>query len=440
ARALARRAFWRRKALISVLGAPFILPVIVAVFGLLAVFGRAGLLNSGLAYLGLPTVSIYGFHGVVLAHVFFNLPLATRLLLQGWAAIPAERFRLAASLNLPVWRYLEWPMLRNAVPGAALVIFLICLTSFAVALTLGGGPKSTTLELAIYQALRFEFDLGKAALLAGLQFFICAIALFLSRSITLPDALSGGFDRPVQRWDRGLSRWVDAVVITAGALFLIIPLAMVLLRGLPSLAEMPASVWGAALRSVFIALCSAALCLSLALAMSFQRNTLTALSGALPLAASSLVTGTGLFILVFQFISPGAVTLPIVIVVNAVVALPFAHRIIAPAMEQAEIQYGKLASALGLSGWARLRIVLLPRLRGPLGFAAGLVAAMSMGDLGVIALFASENQATLPLLMARLIGAYKMQAAAGVGLVLVVLSFGLFWIFDRGGRSHRVGA
>ena len=46
ARALARRQFWGRRALITILGAPFILPVIVAVLGLIAVFGRSGVLAS----------------------------------------------------------------------------------------------------------------------------------------------------------------------------------------------------------------------------------------------------------------------------------------------------------------------------------------------------------------------------------------------------------
>jgi len=40
ARALARRKFWGRTFLITLLGAPFILPVIVAMLGLLAIFGR----------------------------------------------------------------------------------------------------------------------------------------------------------------------------------------------------------------------------------------------------------------------------------------------------------------------------------------------------------------------------------------------------------------
>ncbi|MGB0969135.1 MAG: thiamine/thiamine pyrophosphate ABC transporter permease ThiP, partial [Halocynthiibacter sp.] len=60
ARALARRRFPGRQILITLLGAPFILPVIVAVLGLLAVFGRSGLFNQILNSLGIETVSIYG--------------------------------------------------------------------------------------------------------------------------------------------------------------------------------------------------------------------------------------------------------------------------------------------------------------------------------------------------------------------------------------------
>ena len=89
ARALARRRFRGRGLLIALMGAPFILPVIVAVLGLVAVFGRSGLLNDLMALLGLPLVSVYGSGGVVLAHVFLNLPLAVRMLLLGWQSIPA---------------------------------------------------------------------------------------------------------------------------------------------------------------------------------------------------------------------------------------------------------------------------------------------------------------------------------------------------------------
>ncbi|TMV54295.1 ABC transporter permease subunit, partial [Thioclava sp. BHET1] len=258
ARALARRRFVGRGLLITLLGAPFILPVIVAILGLIAVFGRNGLLNAGLDLLGLPQLSIYGFQGVILANLFFNLPLAVRLILQGWLAIPAERFRLAAALGFgpgQMLRQVEGPMLRTILPGAVLVIFLICLTSFAVALTLGGGPAATTLELAIYQAFRFEFDLGHAALLAGVQFLLCMLGTALAFRFVLPEAAMGGLDRPVLRWDQsaGWLRLQDALSLGLAALFLLVPLAMVAIAGLPRITLLPEVVWVAALRSLAVA-------------------------------------------------------------------------------------------------------------------------------------------------------------------------------------------
>ena len=52
-------------------------------------------------------------------------------------------------------------MLRATLPGAALAVFSICLSSFAVALVLGGGPRASTVELSIYQALRCGIALAE---------------------------------------------------------------------------------------------------------------------------------------------------------------------------------------------------------------------------------------------------------------------------------------
>jgi thiamine transport system permease protein len=157
-------------------------------------------------------------------------------------------------------------------------------------------------------------------------------------------------------------------------------------------------------------------------------------AGMLPLAASSLVLGTGLFLILHPVIAPQRLALPVTALVNAALALPFALRLLLPALRGIEAAHGRLADALGLTGLARLRWLVVPRLRPVLGFAAGVVAALSMGDLGVIALFADQGAATLPLLVQRLMGAYRMEAAAAAALVLVALSFGLFWCLDRGGR------
>ncbi len=445
ARALARRRFVGRGVLITLLGAPFILPVIVAVLGLLTVFGRNGWLNIILGEVGLPSVSIYGLHGVVLAHVFFNLPLATRLLLQGWQAIPAERFRLAAQLRLTpmaLFRTLEWPLIRQIVPGVAALIFVICLTSFAVALTLGGGPKATTVELAIYQAFRFDFDLGRAALLSVAQLVLAGGAAVFALWLIPVISLGGGQDRPVQRWDgRSASHKVfDGGVILLAAGFLLLPLLAVVLRGLAGLPMVPVAVWQAAVASFLVAVISVIVLCGLALPMAgwiaSKRSGGIEAIGLLGLSASPLMIGTGWFILINPVVDPAALAMPVTALVNALMALPFCLRIMVPRLRDTVQDFGRLSAVLGLRGWPLWRWVILPRLAPQIGFAAGLTGALSMGDLGVITLFADAERATLPLQMYRLMGAYQMEAAAGAALILLVLALGVFWACDAAGRQY----
>lgn len=442
ARALARRRFFGRGFLIVLMGAPFLLPTIVAVMALLTVFGRKGWLNTGLGALGLPDLSIYGLHGVVLAHVFLNLPLAARMILQGWLAVPAERFRLAESLGFTprdLARHIERPMLREILPGAFATIFAICLTSFAVALTLGGGPAATTLELAIYQAIRFEFDLGHAAGLALVQTLIGGVAALLAWRMAQGAGFGAGMDRAVPiTAPKGLSRVMDGLALILATAFLALPLLALVLRGVSGLADLPASVWQAALRSVVMAVVSALVAtsigLTLALAVARRRAAWLEITAVLPLACSGLVLGTGLFLLVQPFTAPPRLALPVTVLVNSLMSLPFIYRLLAPEARALQADYGRLAAALDMRGWPLLRYVTLPRLARPLGFSAGLTAALSMGDLGVIALFATDGAVTLPYMVQQLMGAFRTEAAAGAALVLVTLSFALFWVFDAGGR------
>jgi thiamine transport system permease protein len=86
-------------------------------------------------------------------------------------------------------------MLRLVAPQALAAIFLICLTSFVIILTLGGGPGTTTLELGIYQSLRFDFLPGRAAGLALLQMGMGLGAALVALSIGTGSARTG-LDRP----------------------------------------------------------------------------------------------------------------------------------------------------------------------------------------------------------------------------------------------------
>lgn len=435
ARALARSRFWGRDVTIMLLGAPFILPVIVAVLGLIAIFGQNGLLNDGLRALGFEPLSIYGLQGVLLAHVFFNLPLATRMILLGWMSLPSERIRLGQSLGLGAmarFYLIEWPMVRRILPSAFAVIFVICLSSFAVALTLGGGPKATTIELAIYQSFRFEFDFATAALLGLVQLFLSVSAAGVALWLAGHDRLGIGLDRPVTAALRPLSeRCIDAGVIFSAMLFLILPLALLFIKGAAGLTDLGAPVWLAALRSLALALGATLLCLCFALPLATRWGELIATLG---IAVSPLVLGTGLFLIVRPYVNPFDVALGVTLCVNALMSLPFALRILRPEVQAVEQNFSRLSAALDLGAWGWFRWVMLPRLRRPLGFAAGLTAALSMGDLGVIALFGDAERATLPLKLYQLMGSYRMDQAAAAAVLLLALSLGLFWLFDRVGR------
>ncbi len=164
------------------------LPVLVAVFGILSVYGRQGWLASLCQSLGLEwTFSPYGLQGILLAHVFFNLPMASRLLLQALENIPGEQRQLAAQLGMRGWhffRFVEWPWLRRQIPPVAALIFMLCFASFATVLSLGGGPQATTIELAIYQALSYDYDPARAAMLALLQMVCCLGLVLLSQRLS----------------------------------------------------------------------------------------------------------------------------------------------------------------------------------------------------------------------------------------------------------------
>ena len=271
-----------------------------------------------------------------------------------------------------------------------------------------------------------------------IQIALVTLAAMLALRFSLLDGFGRGLDRIPRRWEAETwpLRLLDIVTLALVALFLLLPLGAVIWRGLAGLEGLPLPVWRAAAVSIVMALVSTVLAVGLALALAHLARRWRGIEavGLLGIAASPLVIGTGIFLLLNPLSDPSRWAFAVTALVNAMAALPFALRVLAPALRDLEKDFGPLADSLGMRGAARLRWLILPRLRRPLGFSAGLAAALSMGDLGVIALFADPERATLPLQILRLMGAYRMDAAAGAALVLLSLSLGLFWLFDRGGR------
>ncbi|MDO6442222.1 MULTISPECIES: thiamine/thiamine pyrophosphate ABC transporter permease [unclassified Marinobacter] len=455
ARILARQpAFPGRAFLLRLMELSLVLPSIVLVSGIISVYGRQGWF-TGLANEWLGTSwNLYGINGIVLAHVFFNAPLAARILLQAIESAPASQRRVAAQLGLGrwwYWRAVEWPAVKPVLPGLAALVFTLCFTSFAIVMTLGGGPAATTIEVAIYQSLRFEFDAGQAALLAMVQLVICGFFWWLAARHGLTASLLPDRRVASHRSKAGSSIWArlgDGTALAVFVLFLVTPLMAILLRGLPGMGSaffpdgtfsVNPALLDATLRSLGIAIPAGlmsviAALLILASGTSQSRPTITRLSDVaayLPLMVPPLVLGTGLFLLFRPSLGNSSEGLALVTLINAMMALPFVLQMLRGPMGSLDSASRMQADQLGVLGWYRWRWLHWPRMRRPLALAMAYGTGLSLGDFGVIALFGSPGQPTLPVLLYQQLGSYRIDAAAATGLWLVLLLLMLFSLFNR---------
>ncbi len=452
-RALARRRFTGRRFLLGLFALPLALPALVVVLGVVEVWGLTGWFNGLAAMLGADLrLNVYGLMGILLAHVFFNLPLATRLLLVHFDRVPGETWRLASQLGMPpraIWRFIEWPVLKAALPGAASLIFMLCVTSFTVVLTLGGGPGATTIEVAIYQALRFDFDPVRAVTLALIQLALCGVLVVAAgRMVGEVQAVPSIGKRVVRPDLEGRAgRLGDGLAITLATLFVMLPLlAIVAAAGRSELGRLvgEAAVWNAVVTSTLVAISAAMLSLLLTggllaavRALCWSRSNeswfeqAVQASGSLILVMPPIVLGAGWFVLLRSYADIFTMAPAVVIVINALMALPFVLRVLGPAAKQADLDHARLCASLGLAGWNRLRLIDWPVLRRPLALALAFAMALSIGDLGVIALFGSEDFTTLPFLLYQRFGTYRIDDAAGLALILTVYCFGLIALADR---------
>ncbi|MGO1502088.1 MAG: thiamine/thiamine pyrophosphate ABC transporter permease [Marinobacter sp.] len=461
ARILARQpSFAGRSVLLRLMELSLVLPSIVAVSGLVSVYGRQGWF-TGLAndWLG-ASWNLYGINGIVLAHVFFNAPLAARILLQAIESAPASQRRVAAQLGLGrwwYWRAVEWPAVKPVLPGLAALVFTLCFTSFAIVMTLGGGPAATTIEVAIYQSLRFEFDAGQAALLAMVQLVICGSLWWMAARHGLTASLLPDRRVASHRSKAGSSlraRLADGAALGCFVLFLIMPLAAILIRGLPGMSSaffpegsfvVNPALLDATLRSLAIALPAGLMSVSAALLILACGTTasrpaitrLTDVAAYLPLMVPPLVLGTGLFLLFRPSLGNSSQGLVLVTLINAMMALPFVLQMLRGPMGNLDSASLQQADQLGVLGWYRWRWLHWPRLRRPLALAMAYGTGLSLGDFGVIALFGTPGQPTLPVLLYQQLGSYRIDAAAATGLWLVLLLLVLFSLFSRLGALAR---
>jgi len=454
--------FRGRSLLVALFSSSLVLPTLIVVFGIIGIFGRQGYINQLSLYFFDTSFGayLYGLGGILVAHVYLNASFALRALLHGFESIPKEKYKLAKSLNFSVFQrfwYVEYPALKTSLLSIGSTIFLLCFTSFAVVLLLGGNPSFNTLEVAIYEAVKLDFDIEMALKLALIQLGISSVLVMFSSNFRISVNNIKTSNTFITWKDSKMLQTLQYSIIALFSLFFILPLFVIFLDGIKAnfthIFADPLFIQSL-YTSISLAFVSSILTVIVAILLSNTRrnfsldtrlktmpfskllNALVAFSGNLYLAIPSLVLGLGFFLIYQKYDGSFFIWSSLALLTaNILMSLPFALSVLVPAMNKTAKRYDKLSFSLGISTFQRYKDIEYPYLKSSLAYIFALSFCFSLGDLGIIALFGSDEFITLPWYLYQLMGSYNTRDAAGVALILLVLVLSVFILVPKLFRS-----
>jgi molybdate transport system permease protein len=175
---LARRRFPGRAVVLTLIELPLVLPPAVAGIGLLAAFGRAGLLGDELGALGLQIP--FTQTAVVLAVAFVESPFYLRGAIAAFEAVDGTLVDAARTLGASparVFLRVAFPLAAVGLGAASALALARGLGEFGATLIFAGSLQGVTqtLPLAIYA--QFEQDFNTALAISALFILVGALLL-----------------------------------------------------------------------------------------------------------------------------------------------------------------------------------------------------------------------------------------------------------------------
>lgn len=414
----------------------FSLPTLIVALSFSGFWGRNGWLGSLLNKLF--EFEFYGWFAVLGAHVFLNQGIFLRTV--GRTLKQMDRREEMAALSLGANRLLCFsritlPKLFPSLKTSFLLSFAYCTSSFLIVLLLGGGIQFTTLEVAVYEALKIQFDLPKALLFSAIQLLLnFTFFSFLTRRVTIESRTESLF----------LPLYLRRALLLKGAyvcfyfLFILGPLIYLFVDGVLGWFVID---WEQAIpameKSVFLALSVAAVCILLSVgaahtirfhpARPFSR--VLELLSLFPLFISSIVLSFGLMN-TFAGALRGNLVGPLL--VQVLLCLPFSVRILVDALREIPDHTVFAAQSLGANPWRRFVGVEFPLLRRAIASVFLLSLSFSLGEVGSFLIFSSEGVKTLPVLLFHWMGKYQFREASAMACLLVFLVMSASFFVERG--------
>ncbi|MEN9749843.1 MAG: hypothetical protein RL149_921 [Actinomycetota bacterium] len=434
---LYRRKFFGAKTLRGFLVIPFVLPSIVIAISLA---GFRELSNNAILV-------------ILIAHLILNLSLVVRVVGSNWSSLDVETEQAAmldGASSLKIFFTITLPALRSSIAAATSLVFLFCATSFAIVLVLGGGQVQS-IETLSYVALTQFLDLQTAAALSIVQTIITTLAYFTSRrsaGMRVGDNfVSEDFanEQSVSTLKKS-ERPILVISLASILLFFVIPIGSVVVRafvhagefGLENFVNLTTrgardlldiditAAIGNSLRNAAIAAALAFAIGSLvASLLAGRRSRFAELAFLLPLGVSPVVLGFGYLISFGDGPLPLRSSWLVVPLVQALIATPLVIRMVRAALTGLGREPREAAANAGAGTWQTFWLVEAPLIRGTLVTAFGFALLASVGEFGSAALLAYGDQATLPVVLARLISRpgeqnYGMAMAASALLIALV--------------------
>lgn len=405
---------WLIKGLLNLF---FIMPVLTIVLGVVAAFADM--------------INVFSLTGIIIAHVFLNMPFALRLFWQRLSLISPAQLQIAKSLNFSTRHRLRWlylPVMLQVIRPVFVLIFLLCFSSFTVVLTLGGGPANTNLEVAIYQALKFDFDPRAAAIYALIHGSIAVVCIWV-----LGKRTSFGFEMSLQQTTTARhASWIQRGAILLLLALLMLPIAALTLRAFGQDWVWPARLSSGLMTSLQIGVGSAlvALCLAMCRALNTRQTRFARVLDFGLMVSPLMVVTTGLFLLALKLNIAFQITAGLIILLNGLMAMPLILSPLQSRINASRRRYSRLADSLAMTPWTAWRLVLWPSITPILPWLFCLALVLSIGDLGVAALIGSAQFVTLPILIYQAMGSYQMVLASQLTLLMLGLCGGLLIIAE----------
>jgi thiamine transport system permease protein len=456
---------------------PFILPTVVVAARFTALLGPRGWLNLGLMqffHLEAPPISFMNTLGAILiAHVFYNTSVVIRVVGSAWSQLDPKLEQAGSVLGAPparVYREITLPLLRPPILVASLMVFLFDFTSFGVVLLMGG-PKFSTLEVAVFTQTMSMLNLPMAGLLSIIQLLCTFSVTFLYSRINqkrvvplLPRLRGEGMRFPHSTREKIAIAFIVLVLI----LLLILPLAGLAARSVTaegldqfgnSLQQMSFTLQyyrelfinrsdayfyvppaRAALNSLIYASITMIISVLFGLMASYAlvkntkvRRWLDPLI-MLPLGVSAVTLGLG-FLITFDRPPLDVKSFPLLIpLAHSLIALPFVVRAVQPALASIPASLRDAASVLGASPWQVWRQVELPIISRAVSVGAIFSFTISLGEFGATSFLARPETPTLPLAIYRFLsqpGALNYGQAMAMATLLMIVCAISIGLLDR---------